>query len=642
MVEMIKPQVSKKEIPAATGFDYSGTQRKGLRPTLLTWSLAIIVFLAGFSAVAWRLDKAPDIFTDEIIYTRIGIRVSGEGAMVWDSGEPFLVHPPLYFLVEGIYFWLAGDANTPQYAAGDIFAAVHRARYLNAFFAGLTAITLFLLGRRLGGAWLGLLLVAVFVFDPFGVRINRRAMLETLAMLLPLVGVTLLLSEDKGSQFSSPVRAIAAGFLLGLGMLTKELTFITILAVFVFGLWEAWRTLREKGIPNLDLAAPFLATGIAALTYAIYPVWVLTSGEWDHFTGEKFLALKRLLGLVQITGWNRPDVSMFDFLSQRLVDYGSTYLLLAFGGAATVWLLLMHRRRRAGRFLGTWGGVIYPFFAFVALFGSGNDQFFYLLLVPAMVLTGYAFTLPVKSPYDSEGLQGREGVHGLKQVQRLASIWMGPAKAAFILLFLVIMPYNIAQWWSHFGAGLDNGYEQLANFVQEKLPAGEPLNASGDPIKFRYFLPDRTITTAAIPQEAIDSGVHYFALAPKDVWAHYGRMKPELAAWIQSGGSLVFTVSGDSYGDIYLYRVDYERAEIPVSASIASSQVRWRSFGPANAGFVGSLILNIILWMALLGGISAGMVALSRAKTRGRASRGAARAAIEHKQEIREARHGRG
>ncbi len=653
MVEMIKPRDSEKQIIAATGFDDPGTQRKSTWPILLMWSMAVIAFLIGFGVVAWRLDKAPDIFTDEIIYTRIGIRVSGEGAMVWDSGEPFLVHPPLYFLVEGIYFWLAGDANTPLYAAGDIFAAVQRARYLNAFFAGLTATALFLLGRRLRGAWLGLLLVVVFVLDPFGVRINRRAMLETLAMLLSLAGVTLLLGEDKGSQFSSLLRAIAAGLLLGMGILTKELTFITVLAIFVFGLWEAWRILREKGTANPDLATPFLAAGIAGLTYAIYPVWVLSSGAWDQFAGEKFLALKRLLGLVQITGWNRPDVSMFDFLSPRLVDYGSSYLLLALGGVATVWLLLMHRQRRAGRFLGVWGGVIYPFFTFVALFGSGNDQFFYFLLVPAIVFSGYALAFPVKSPHGSEGVHGGEWVHGderahggerahlHERVQRLASIWKGPAKAVFILLLLVIMPYNIAQWWSHFGAGVDNGYQQLADFVQENLPAGGSLNASGDPIKYQYFLPDHTITSAAIPQEAMASDVHYFALAPKDVWAHYGRIKPELAAWIQSEGNLVFTVSGDSYGDLYLYRVDYERAEIPVSTSLPRNRARWRSFGPAKAGFVGSLSLNLILWMAFLGGISAGMMSLNRARTRGPAGQAPAPSATEHKQQIKEVLDGR-
>jgi hypothetical protein len=383
-------------------------------------------------------------------------------------------------------------------------------------------------------------------------------------------------------------------------MLTKELVFIAILSVFLFGLWEAWRTLRAKSSPNPYLLSPFLASGIAALTYALYPLWVLTSGGWDQFAAEKFLALRRLLGLVQITGWNRPEVSMFEFLSQRLLDYGGSYLVLALGGVATVWLLLMHRRTRAGRFLGTWGSVTYPFFIFVALFGSGNDQFFYFLLVPAIIFTGYAFTLPLAS------------VGGSQRRQRLDRIWMGLLDTALILFLVVMAPYNIAQWWSHFGAGNDDGYQQLAKFVQQKLPVGEPLNASGDPIKFRYFLPGRTITAAATPEEAIDFGVHYFALAPKDVWAHYGRIKPELAAWIQSKGRLLFTATGDSYGEIHLYRVDYHRANVSVITAIPGGNLHWRSFAPAKGGFTGPLMLSLVLWIAFLVGISAVILVAAR------------------------------
>ncbi|HZD58656.1 MAG TPA: phospholipid carrier-dependent glycosyltransferase [Anaerolineales bacterium] len=610
MTEITKPQVLREEIAAPTGSEHAEAQREGPLPALILSSLAIIVFSIGFGVVAWRLDKAPDIFTDEIIYTRIGIRVSGEGAIVWDSGEPFLVHPPLYFLVQGAYFWLVGDSNIPQYAPGNIFAAVHRARYLNAFFAGLTAIMLFLLGRRLRGTWLGLLLVTLFILDPFGVRINRRAMLESLAVLLSLAGMMLLLNAAKRSDSSNPLntwrlraQTIAAGFLLGLGMLTKELAFIAVVAVFLFGLWETWRNLREKGPADPHLLSPFVAAGIAAVTYTLYPLWVLASGNWDQFVGEKFLALERLLGLVQITGWNRPDVSLFEFLSQRLLDYGSSYLVLALGGVATVWLLLIHRQRRAGRFLGTWGAVIYPFFGFVALFGSGNDQFFYFLLIPAVVLTGYAFTLPL-APIGSS-----------QRLHRLGPVWTALFKAALILFLVVILAYNMAQWWSHFGAGTDDGYQQLANFVQEKLPVGEPLNASGDPIKFRYFLPGRSITVAATPQEAVDSGVHYFALAPKDVWAHYGRIKPELAAWIQSKGRLLFTATGDSYGEIHLYRVDYHRADVSVTAAIPGGNFHWRSFAPAKGGFIGPLALSLVLWLAFLAGISTVMLVAAGPKT---------------------------
>ncbi|MFQ5576184.1 MAG: hypothetical protein ACE5G8_04260 [Anaerolineae bacterium] len=70
-------------------------------PGWATWLAAGLVFGLAFTAVGWRLNLAPDVFTDEILYTRAGLRVAGEGALVWDNAEPLFVHPPLYFVLAG-------------------------------------------------------------------------------------------------------------------------------------------------------------------------------------------------------------------------------------------------------------------------------------------------------------------------------------------------------------------------------------------------------------------------------------------------------------------------------------------------------------------------------------------------------------
>ncbi len=541
---------------------------------------ALIGFLAlllGFAAIAWRLDRAPDIFTDEILYTRAGIRVAAEGALVWDNGEPLFVHPPLYFLVEGAYLALTRDPMGAVYAPGDIFAWVYHARYLNALIAGLTALLLYLLGRRLRGPWLGWLLVALFVLDPFGVRINRRAMLETMAAFLGLAGMALLLTAREPVR---PGRAIVAGLLLGAALLTKELTFTTPLAVLLFGLLEG----RRRPLTRAARWMPFLTVLVAGLSYLIFPLWALTTGRWDRFVHVKSLSLQRLIGLIHLSGWNRPEVSLWNFLLRRLTDYGSSYLLLALGGAATLWLLLFHRRERAGRLLGLWGLVLYPFYAFVTLVGSGNDQFFYFLLVPAILLVGYTATLPTPSA---------------AFLPRLVNRWH---RLALGILLLFILPYNAVRWVTTYGFGLDNGYRQLAAYVAEHLPADAPLNASGDAIKYWYFFPDRPIADAATPEEAQALGLHYFALAPKDVQGRYGRMTPALAAWIQAQGTRLFAVEGDSYGLITLYRVDYPGEDGPEPPSV--SLPRFQRFQPAQAGFVDTLLVALGVWWAITIGLS--------------------------------------
>ena len=73
---------------------------------LINLGTSLMIFLLAAVAVDWRLDMAPDVFTDEILYTRAGIRAAAEGALVWDHGEPLFVHPPLYFLALGTFLLL--------------------------------------------------------------------------------------------------------------------------------------------------------------------------------------------------------------------------------------------------------------------------------------------------------------------------------------------------------------------------------------------------------------------------------------------------------------------------------------------------------------------------------------------------------
>lgn len=550
------------------------------------WPLlgAIAIWILAFGAAAWRLDRAPDIFTDEILYTRAGIRMAGEGALVWDRGDPIFVHPPLYFLAEGVYWRLTGDALPPLYAAGDIFASVYQARYMNAALAGLMASLLYLIGWRLHSIRLGLFLAALFFLDPFGLRINRRAMLETMAGLLAMAGMAVLLAGMTGENRRHWLpRAIIAGLLLGAALLTKELTFTTVLAVLLFGLWQVWRqkrTATDGHQSARDRArSAFMTASIAGLTYSLYPLWMASSGNWVDFVEVKGLSLERLLGFVQISGWNRPGVSLADFLGQRLTDYGSSYVVLAIGAAATLWLLLRRREDPHAWLLGVWGLVLYPFYGFVTLFGSGNDQFFYLLLVPAILLVGYA-------------LSTVSGTVTASRLRRQRALVVG-------LLLALVLSYNAVRWWSAYGVGVDDAYRQLAEYVEGRLLPGEALNASGDAIKFQYFFPDRPITTAATPEEAQSVSVHYFALAPKDVESRYGRTTPELAAWLAAQGEQLHAVSGDSYGDIFLYRADSAVAPSTPMLEVPDAGPRQRAFGPARGGFVTPLLLALGLWVGI-------------------------------------------
>lgn len=555
------------------------------RDFALQAGILVGLFLLGYLAIAFRIDQAPDIFTDEILYTRLGIRALGEGALVWDSGRQIVIHPPMYFLVEGLFLKLIG-ADYPLYQPGDIFAAVSTMRLLNAVLAGLTAVLLYLMGTRLGSRLLGLSIAGLYLLDPFGVRINRRAMLETFAMLLALGGVYILL--PRRHTFRRILAAgIFAGILMGAALLTKELVFTVPLAVLLYGFWELLRK-NKAGIGAVAAAS------LAFLSYWLFPFWVLIDGDWARFIRVKGLAMDRLLGLVQTSGWNRPGVSLVDFLMQRLNDYGSSYLLLMLGGLATLLILVFGWRSAHARLLAVWGLVLYPFYAFMAIVGSGNDQFFYFLLVPAMIILVYALLGPVD--YERQWLAYRFPRTHIRRQPALSVLrrgWRKYQTGIFVAVILLMVPFNLYKWYRLYGTGVDTGYAQVAAYVNQFVPAGAQINASGDSLKFEYFFPKHQITSAGTVAEAQAAEIQYFVLAPKDVQARYGAVTPELANWITIYGQLLFTTSGNSYGDIYLYQVGTGSTPINDNAGTIAP----RTFPPAEQARIASFLILSLVWM---------------------------------------------
>jgi 4-amino-4-deoxy-L-arabinose transferase-like glycosyltransferase len=619
----------KRSIQGTNGARARTTTRRSLLHALI----GLWVFTLAFGVAAWRLDQAPDLFADEIVYTRAGIRAATDGVLIFDVGTPLFVHPPLYFLTEAAFLRLTTDPAPVARTPGNIFYWVYHARNLNALFAGLTAVVLYWIGLRLRGLALGILLAALFVFDPFGLRTNRRAMLETMTTLLLVAGMAVLLTP-RGRLSAS--RGLLAGALLGGAMLTKELAFTAPLAVLVYWLlgrgrmwWEQRRnhraavavervpgerpSLARRVMGTLERDPVLLSLVIAAFTYLIFPWWAITSshptfesvtrglttGHWGFFFQEKVLSLQRLFGFVQITGWNRPGVSFTDLFLLRLPDYATSYLLFALGGLAAFWLAVMHRHERAGRFLGTWGLVLYAVYFFLAVAGAGNDQFFYMLLVPAIIFVGYAAAVV---PEDIEHLRAQpptllQRLRLARPAGRSVSLpglrygWTRAMRSALVLVLL----YNLFGWLKNYAIGVDNGYEKIAAYIHENIPFHEPVNASGDRDKYWFMFPERHITDAGTLEEARDDGVRFFVIAPKDIELGYGRQTPELAEYVMANGELLLSTTGNTFGDIFLYRFD--AVPPPVVPEPAPPM---RTFRAADLPNIGPLVLMLIIWAATL------------------------------------------
>jgi hypothetical protein len=181
--------------------------------------LVEIAVLLGLIAVAivlrfYDLDRY-GVRGDEAIY-------SGQASTL--SGDPerslyfavFRAHPLLYQSVLAVLY----GAGMPDMGA----------RWLVAGFGVAAVLVSWLLGRAIGGRWLGLIAAAVIAVAPYAVSMSRMALLDT------TTGVLLGLSVWAAVRYLDNRRLAwltASGGLMALACLTKEVAGVALLALLL-------------------------------------------------------------------------------------------------------------------------------------------------------------------------------------------------------------------------------------------------------------------------------------------------------------------------------------------------------------------------------------------------------------------------
>ena len=495
----------------------AATNARGWPEGVVAWSAVAFAVVFAFGLRAFRLDVSWDVFIDEIYYLRISQNVLHT---LWVYGEegPFYLHPPGLFFVEAAYIKLLG-------IRGDLIHQIYGVRYLGAAFAGLSAGVLLWSGRRLAGWPAGIAAAVIFALDPFSIETNSHNMLETPTVLWMLLGYGVLFSAlvRGASQPVSWRRAIVAGFLFGLALLTKEVSLlITLLPLgvcFVFG----WALPRKLSL---------LAVVVALTVYAPYPLVVYIRGDWGDFLYQKFAGISRLAGLIHITGFNqRGGPSFLDAIVSRLDEYATTYVLLATGAVAACVLLLADLGAApAQRLLASWTSGAYAFLTYAVVFGTLEEQYFYYLIVPSILATVVTTALILRKVLANNRTRGMLApTHG----------WLAlEAAAAVSVVFLILWNACVWQTWVVVHTVPDNGYQRLTAYVEE-LPPGD-----------RIALTDET---QALLMEESGSGGRYEAVGPlladnvdyvvvnSDLATKgYERPPPEVYRWVRNHGRLVY------------------------------------------------------------------------------------------------------
>jgi hypothetical protein len=500
------------------------------------WRLA--AFCTGVAAFAmlYNIFGSPDVLYDEAAYTSAAQKVALSWQLTLDN-QPLFVHPPLMFLLQAGWLRLIGQASAA------LPSVVDAARLLSASVGVadilLIASLVYLLCSSANGRQRRLVTGVTAVLaslDPVLVRYDRQDVLEPFALCVSLL--TLHAAWRLRNRGTLAYVAVT-GLLGGLALLTNQITVFLIIVPPIFAL-------LERNGPHIRRCAA--AFGVAIAFALLFPLWAVELGLGGSFVDIQDFDLRRLIGLVQITGFNVPGVSLFGALRDSVAQYSSSYIVLAAGFCALIWCW-SRRNTQSGNFLTAWLTASYGVGVYIATVGTLNEQFFVYILPAAIVgtvLLGDAIIARrARLGLDSRTRRRSRGSRGPTFRLPLGIVSAGCAG---------LIGLSAVSWVINYG-GTSDGVLLATRYIKATLPACAAVNASGDVEKYLYLAPGRNFGYFSVGSAALADGVHYFLLSPTDAIEENGDMTPALESWIRDNGRRVVTFPSQVYKTVQLWYV---------------------------------------------------------------------------------------
>lgn len=485
-----------------------------------------VAFLVALLVRTVFLDRSYDVFIDEVTYFLISRNVAS-GLGVTLHGQPFFLHPPLFFLVEAPFIALT-------HPSGLLIDQIVGVRLLNAGLGAATAVVLLALGTRIGGWRVGAVAFALFAFDPFIIRMDSRNLLEITALLAVLLGYLGLAWSPSKAGPVGRVRLVIVGLAFGAALLTKEMTaFLTLLPMAVLFVTGACLPRRTS----------FAIAAIALLIYSLYPITVVALGLGPEFVSVKLSGLLRFVGIVKTTGFVRGGPSFTAALARNLDIFVMTYGVILAGIPAAI--LLAWKGSPRLRLVGVLGLSAYGLLAYSIAFGTLEEQFFYFLVLPAILTVSLGWSLFSR-------LAGREPGTGSSALEAAARRLSGPGRKVVTVALVACLAWSAAIWLE-FHLTPDDGYRGALAYLRKQVPNGSTVGVTTDPQEFlfqgyRIERIDSVATLTGTPPE-------YAVISSKQVEDGYTRNGVAIYAWLRAHARPVYVFSGRTYGRIEIYRI---------------------------------------------------------------------------------------
>ncbi len=497
------------------------------------WCLAAFCACVASAALLYNIFTSPDVLYDEAAYTYAAQQVAHGWHLTLDN-QPLFVHPPLMFLMQAAWLRLTGHASGP------LASAIRAARLLAASIGVADVLLIAGLAYRLTGSAnprqrrvvTGVIAVLA-ALDPVLIRYDRQDVIEPFALCISLLTLHAAWQlRDRAAAYVS-----VTGALGGLALLTNEITIGLVAVPLLFALLERNRPLIGRSAAALGIALAFLL---------VFLLWAAELGQTGSFVDVQTATLRRMIGLVQITGYNVPGVSLTSALGRSVGQYSSSYIVLAVGFAAFVWC--WGRRNTAnGNFLLAWLTASNGVGAYIVAVGTLNEQFFVYLL-PASIVGSVLFA-------DALLVNWRRRIARTRAHR--GDPRTGPPRlplAVFAVGCTGLVGLSAAGWVINY-SGAGDGVVLVDQFIATTLPACAVVNSSGDADKYSYLLPGHPFTYFSVGPAALADGVHYFLLSPVDAIEREGDMSPALASWISGHGQRLATFPSQVYKTVQLWYV---------------------------------------------------------------------------------------
>ena len=256
---------------------------------LSTTHYRILLFTLSALCFIPFLGNAPLFDWDEINFAESAreMIVTGNYARVQINFQPFWEKPPLFFWLQAASMHLFGVNE---------FAA----RFPNAIFGIITAITLFEIGRRLKDNQLGFIWACCIIFSFLPFIYFKSGIIDPIFNYFIFTGIWFLyLTTQISNKANSRYYALLTGLFLGLAVLTKGPVAL-LLAGVSFGVY--WTLQRFKPILSF-LNGCYIILAILLTTFIWYGPETIKNGTWFL---EQFITYQIRLFTTPDAGHGQP------------------------------------------------------------------------------------------------------------------------------------------------------------------------------------------------------------------------------------------------------------------------------------------------------------------------------------------------